>query len=105
MKKELYDLFSEVCPDFAPYSFLKTDLYKGKLIGGYNVYYKKGDNDKEGMVTGRNNIKRFSLDKFPCNFLTYSKFDQSDVEHGWTDEELIRVLNHIKDQISTVKKL
>ena len=35
MKKELFDLFKEICPDFEEYPFLKTDLYKGKIIGNY----------------------------------------------------------------------
>ena len=30
MKKELLDLFKEICLDFEEYHFLKTDLYKGK---------------------------------------------------------------------------
>ena len=96
MKKELFDLFKEICPDFEEYHFLKTDLYKGKIIGGYNLYYKKGTDNKEGMITGKKNTKRFDLDQFPKNFITYGKFGLTDLEYGWCDEELIKVLNHIK---------
>ena len=100
MEKELFNLFKDICPDFAPYTFLKTDLYKGKIIGGFNVYYKKGDDNKEGMVTGKGNVKRFELDQFPCNFKTYSKFDQSDAEYGWSGAVLIDVLKHIKKHLA-----
>ena len=99
MKKELFDLFREICPDFEEYSFLKTDLYKGKILGGFNLYYKKGADEKEGMITGKKNIKKFELDQFPKNFVTYGHFDLSDPEYGWCDEELVIVLNHIKSVI------
>jgi len=99
MQKELFNLFRDICPDFEEYSFLKTDLYKGQIRGGYNLYYKKGADNKEGMVTGKKNIKRFELDQFPKNFITYGKFDLSDAEYGWCDEELIKVLRHIKSVI------
>ena len=99
MEKEILSLFKEICPDFAPYHFLPTDMYKGKLIGGYNVYYKKGIDGTEGMVTGKSNIKRFDLKRFPYNFKTSSKFDQSIIEYGWTGNELVKVLEHIKNTI------
>lgn len=99
IKKEIYDLFLEICPDFEPYHFLDTDLYKGKIIGGNNVYYKKGKDDKEGMITGVKNSKKFGLDEFEKNFITYTKFDLSDAEKGWTDDQLLRVLKHIKNQL------
>lgn len=53
MRRELYELFEEICPDFEEYHFLKTDLYKGQVIGGFNLYYKKGVDDK-----GRNDNRQ-----------------------------------------------
>ena len=60
IEKEIFDLLREICPDFEEYHFLKTDLYKGKITGGYNLYYKKGKDGKEGMITGKRTRK--SLD-------------------------------------------
>lgn len=101
MSTELLNLFKEICEEFEPYNHLKTDLYKGKIIGGDNVYYKKGENDKEGMITGKKNIKRFELEKFPFNFKTYTRYDMSKAEYGWCGDELKAVLNHIKEIINS----
>lgn len=54
---------------------------------------------KEGMITGKKNTKRFELDQFPKNFITYGKFGLTDVEYGWCDDELVNVLRHIKTVI------
>ena len=104
MTKEIFDLLREICSDFEEYRFLKTDLYKGKIKGGYNLYYKKGKDGKEGMITGKKNEKKFGLDQFPKNFVTYGKFDQSVPEYGWCDEELLKVLRHIREKIKENNK-
>ena len=72
-KKDDFDEFSDVdskilkilsslCPDFAPYNYLKKyDLFKGSLFGGTNIYFKKGENGSTGMVTTKTNIKLYNL--------------------------------------------
>lgn len=104
MDEKLYKLFKEICPDFGEYTFLETDLYKGKIIGGFNLYYKKGADNKEGMITGKKNIAEFGLEQFPMNFITYGKFSQTDIECGWCNEELFKVLHHIKSVIDQKKR-
>ena len=70
---------------------------------GFNLYYKKGADDKEGMIISKKDEKRFELNQFPKNFITYGKFDLSDAEYGWCDEELFKVLRHIKSAIEKQK--
>lgn len=99
MDKIVFDLLNEICPDFSEYRFLKTDLYKGKIISAHNIYYKKGEDDKEGIVVGKRDIELFGLEIFPWNFVTYNKLDLSDAQYGWTDEVMIDVLKHIAEKI------
>lgn len=99
MNETIYNLLKEICPDFSEYKFLKTDLYKGKIIGGHNLYYKLGEDNKEGIILGKKDIEKFDLNKFRTNFITFNKFDRSDIQEGWTGEEMIKVLNHIKEKI------
>lgn len=96
MDKKIHKLMNLICREFEEYNFLKTDLYKGKIIGGYNIYYKKGDNNTEGFILGKRDYKRFKLNKFPYNFVTYGSFNGSIEERGWAGETAIEVLNHIK---------
>ncbi len=100
MDKKIYDLFNQICPDFAPYRFLPTDLYKGKIIGGHNLYYKKGKDNTEGVICCKRDIQKFGLNQFPTNFVTFNKYDQSDAQEGWSGENLIAVVRHIQDQIA-----
>lgn len=99
MDKLTFELLNELCPDFAPYNFLKHDMYKGKIKTAHNVYYKSGEGDSEGIILGKRDTKRFELDQFPKNFVTYTRFDQSDAEYGWTGEMMIAVLEHIKGML------
>ena len=99
MEKELYELFIKICPDFSPYRFLKTDLYKGKIIGAHNIYYKKGEDGKEGIIVGKRDFDKFNLERFPQNFVTYNRFDQSDAQYGWTGDAMVEVLTHIATRI------
>jgi len=96
MEKEILGLLSELCPDFGKYKFLKSDLYKGSLFGGWNVYYKKGKDGKVGMVTRIKNEKKYHLDRFPKNFESVAQFDGSLEETGWTGENLLNLLKYLK---------
>lgn len=104
MEKAIFDLLREICPDFAPYTFLKTDLFKGKIIGAHNLYYKKGDNDTEGVIFMKRDIAKFNLDRFPYNFVTYTRMDKSQAEYGWTGEILLEILKHVKNRIDDENK-
>lgn len=104
MNDEVLVLLNELCSDFAPYGFLKYDRYKGKLLGGNNIYIKSNPNNELGMITGKRNYKKFGLDKFPTNFTTYTRFDGSDTEQGWTGDVLLEVLKHIKISINLDSK-
>lgn len=90
------DMLRNLCPDFAPYGFLKKfDLYKGSLFGGTNVYYKSGENGTRGLITTKTNIKRYGLDKFPYNF--QSERDRNGKpEYGWSGEVLLDLLKHLQ---------
>lgn len=101
MNEEILVLLKEICSDFAPYRFLKTDMYKGKIIGGHNLYYKKGENGTEGVIIGKRDIAKFGLEVYTKNFITYTRFDQSDIEYGWSGEILIVVLRRIKNIIDS----
>ena len=100
MNDTVYKLLNEVCNDFSEYKFLKTDMYKGKIIGGHNLYYKKGESEKEGIIIGKRDIAKFDLERFPKNFKTYNRFDQSDIEEGWTGDTMVQVLQQIQKRIS-----
>lgn len=57
------------------------------------------------MITGKKNIKRFGLDKFPYNFKTYTSYSLNKVEYGWTGVVLLNVLKHIKEYIYDLKEI
>lgn len=101
-RERTIELMKELCPDFKEYHFLKNDMYKGSLFGGYNMYYKKGINGLEGIVTGPKNIKTYKLDKFSFNFETGSNMSGSKREKGWTGDIMIEVLEYLKS-IATIK--
>lgn len=104
MDIRVYELLKEICPDFSEYKFLKTDLYKGKIIDSHNLYYKTGEDGKEGIIIGKRDIAKFDLSNFPFNFRTYTRYDLSDLEEGWTGEEMIKVLEHIKKRLGIEPK-
>ena len=74
--------------------FLKCDLYKGSLFGGTNIYFKKGENDKLGMVSSKRNIKLYKLDEYPYNFKSYAVGKDS-IEYGWTGAVLLSMLKKL----------
>lgn len=88
------NLLYELCPDFQEYHFIKHDLYKGSLLGGTNVYFKKGQNNTVGMVSTERNIKRYNLERYTYNFQTEG-VKKGDVEHGWTGEVLFSMLSDL----------
>ena len=95
--REIVDLLRRLCPDFANYSFLKCDLYKGSLFGGTNIYFKKGKDGKLGMVSTKRNIKLYGLDTYPYNFETQS-VGRGSVEFGWSGETLLRMLRELLER-------
>ena len=95
MNEEVFALLKELCPDFGPYDHLKYDRYAGTL--GKNKVYVKVDNEgRMGMITGKRNMAKYGLDAFPTNFVTYTTYSYGKEEHGWTVDELLKVLKHIK---------
>ncbi|WP_348920452.1 hypothetical protein [Enterococcus rotai] len=106
---QIIELMKNVCPDFDSYNFLETDRYKGSLFGKFNVYYKIGSNKELGMITGKNNQKKYNLDQFKKNFTTTGGVDGTKVEEGWKGEILIELLKYLqgikKDQSEEVKCL
>ena len=92
--REIVDLLRELCPDFSNYDFLKCDLYKGSLFGGTNVYFKRGEDDKLGMISSKRNIKLYKLDDYPYNFKSQAVGKDS-VEHGWTGDVLLSMLKNL----------
>lgn len=96
MEEEILRLLAELCPDFSEYRFLEADRYKGSLFGKYNVYYKKGKNGLSGMVTGIRNEKKYGMNKFEKNFETVGNFDGSQVEYGWSGQNLLDLLKYLK---------
>lgn len=99
MKENVLRLLNEICEDFGPYCFLKTDLYKGKIIGGHNLYVKKGESEKEGVIIGKRDIEKFDLGQIPTNFVAYTNFNQKKAEYGWTDDKMVEVLEQISRRI------
>lgn len=95
-EQEIIALMKELCPDFAPYNFLKKyDLYKGSLFGGTNMYYKIGVDNTRGMVTTKRNKSLYGLERFPVNFQT--ECDRNgNAEYGWSGDTLLELLKHIK---------
>lgn len=92
----ILEILKDICPDFAPYNYLKKyDLYKGSLFGGTNVYVKKGTLNEIGMVTTKTNIKKYNLDKYPYNFTSACDRNGSP-EYGWTGDVLIELLKELK---------
>ena len=99
-EKEIVDILKKLCPDFAPYNYLKKyDLYKGSLFGGTNIYLKRGTNGNIGLVTTKTNIKLFNLDQYPYNF--QSECDRNGKpEFGWTGKELLDLVKYLADLYS-----
>lgn len=93
-ENKIIELLKQLCPDFNEYIFKAFDLYKGSLLGKYNVYYKKGVNNTRGLVTGVENIKEYHLDKFPYNFETENQINGK-IELGWSGQILIDLLNYL----------
>jgi len=92
----IINMMADLCTDFAPYNFLaKSDLYKGSLFGGNNIYYKKGINNTNGMITSKSNIKKYNLNIFPTNFISQNDINGS-IEYGWSGEVLVEVLKHLQ---------
>lgn len=98
-EERILALLSALCEEFAPYHFLKSDLYKGKLRRGGNVYYKVGADGKRGMVTGKRNMEKYGLDRFPFNFETEGSFDGTRTDRGWSGDTLVELLEHLKAEI------
>lgn len=95
-EQEILEIMEAICPDFAPYNFLKKyDLYKGSLFGGTNMYYKIGKDGVRGMVTTKRNVKLYGLDKFPYNFET-ERDRNGTPEYGWSGEVLLELMKHLK---------
>ena len=92
---EIVDLLNELCPDFTTYNFLKCDLYKGSLLGGTNVYFKKGRENKCGMVATKTAVEHYSLYRYPYNFKTEGVGKGND-EQGWSGEILLSMLKDLK---------
>ena len=92
--KECVDLLCELCPDFSNYHFLKCDLYKGSLFGGANVYFKRGQDNNNGLVSTKRNIKLYKLDDYPYNFKTEA-VGKGRLEYGWTGEVLLTMLKSL----------
>lgn len=95
MEEEALSLLNLLCDDFAPYSFLPSDLYKGSLMGGFNVCYKESETGVRGMVTGVRNVEKYGLGKFPTNFEVKGARDGSRVDSGWSGEALLEVLEYL----------
>jgi predicted HNH restriction endonuclease len=96
IEEKVLAILKLLCPDFAPYNFLKKyDLYKGSLFGGTNLYLKKGENDAIGMVTTQKNKKLYNLEKYPYNFKTISNHNGL-VEYGWSGDILLEMLEELK---------
>lgn len=96
MEERILSLLASLCADFAPYHFLPSDLYKGRLLHGHNVYYKVGIYGTRGMVTSVRNIRRFGLNKFPTNFEAEGDRSGSRIERGWSEGALLEVLEHLQ---------
>ena len=101
---EILELLRKLCPDFAPYNYLKDiDLYKGSLLGGSNVYFKNGINRTKGMVTTKSNIKLYDLNRYPYNFQTISNHNDKS-ELGWSGSVLLTLLKDLYKKSLTIQK-
>ena len=96
MDREIIDILRELCPDFAPYNYLKKyDLYKGALFGGTNVYFKRGVGNVNGMVTTKTNTRVYRLDEFSYNFASECDRNGSP-ERGWSGETLLSLVKYLQ---------
>ena len=94
--REILNIIRELCPDFAPYNYLKKyDLYKGSLFGKTNIYFKRGVNGDLGMITTKTNIRMYELEQFPYNFQSQGNRNGK-VEQGWSGEVLLSVVKHLQ---------
>lgn len=94
--REIIDILRELCSDFMPYNYLKKyDLYKGSLFGGTNVYFKRGVDGRNGMITTKSNTRIYNLEQFPYNF--NSERDRSGrPECGWSGTVLLDVVKYLR---------
>ena len=91
---KIVELLYELCPDFQEYHFTKNDLYKGSLLGGTNVYFKRGENNLIGLISTKRNIKKYNLDQYNYNFKTEG-VKKGSKEYGWTGDVLFSMLNNL----------